>query len=62
MYKTDLTDFQWQVIQEIVPDTRHRKHSLRLIVNALLYLTKNCRLPFKVSQSKVEVRRLAETP
>ena len=41
MYETDLTDSQWQVIQEILPDTRRRKHSLRLIVNALLYLTKS---------------------
>ncbi len=41
MYETDLTDFQWQVIQEILPDTRRRKYSLRLIVNALLYLTKS---------------------
>ena len=41
MYETDLTDSQWQVIQEIVPDTRRRKHSLRLIINALLYLTKS---------------------
>ncbi|OGX87427.1 hypothetical protein BEN47_10895 [Hymenobacter lapidarius] len=41
MYETDLTDFQWQVIEEILPDTRRRKHSLRLIVNALLYLTKS---------------------
>ena len=37
MYETDLTDFQWQVIQEILPDTRRRKQSLHLIVNALLY-------------------------
>ena len=41
MYETDLTDFQWQVIQETLPDTRRRKHSLRLIVNALLYWTKS---------------------
>ncbi|AMJ67937.1 IS5 family transposase [Hymenobacter sp. PAMC 26628] len=41
MYETDLTGFQRQVIQEIVPDTRRRKHSLRLIVNALLHLTKS---------------------
>jgi len=41
MYETDLTDSQWQVIQEILPDTRRRKHSLRLIVNALLYWTKS---------------------
>jgi len=36
MYKTDLTDFQWQVIEEVMPDTRRRKHSIRLIINALL--------------------------
>ena len=41
LYKTDLTDFQWPVIQEILPDTRRRKHSLRLIVNALLCWTKS---------------------
>ena len=41
MYETDLTDSQWQVIQEVLPDTRRRKHSLRLIGNALLYLTKS---------------------
>ena len=41
MYETDLTDSQWQVIQEVLPDTRRRKHSLRLIVNALLYHTKS---------------------
>ena len=40
MHETDLTDFQRQVIQEIVPDTSRRKHTLRLIFNALLYLTK----------------------
>jgi putative transposase len=41
MYDTDLTDSQWQVIQEIVPDTRCRKHSLLLIINALLYVSKS---------------------
>ena len=41
LYETDLTDSQWPVIQEILPDTRRRKHSLRLIVNAWLYWTKN---------------------
>jgi transposase len=41
MYETDLTDFQWQVIQDILPDTRRRKPSLRLLVNALLYWTKS---------------------
>jgi putative transposase len=41
MYETDLTDFQWQIIQEILPDTCRHKYSLRLMVNALLYLTKS---------------------
>ena len=41
MYETDLTDSQWQVIQKLLPDTRRRKHLLRLIVNALLYCTKS---------------------
>ena len=41
LYETDLTDSQWQVIQETLPDTRRRKYSLCLIVNALLYLTKS---------------------
>jgi len=35
-----LTDSQWEVVQKIIPDTRQRKHSLRLVVNALLYLVK----------------------
>ena len=35
-----LTDSQWAVVQKIIPDTRRRKHSLRLIVNALLYVVK----------------------
>ena len=41
MYETDLTDSQWQVMQQILSDTRRRKYSLQLIVNALLYLTKS---------------------
>ena len=44
MYETDLADFQWQVIPEILPNTRRRKYSPRLIVNALLCPTKSgCR-------------------
>jgi putative transposase len=41
MYPTDLTDSQWQAIQEWLPiqvKTRKRKHSLRLIINAILYV------------------------
>jgi transposase len=41
MYETDLTDSQWQVMQELLPIKRRRKYPLRLIVNALLYLTKS---------------------
>lgn len=35
-----LTDSQWEVVKKIVPDERRRKHSIRLIVNALLYVVK----------------------
>ncbi|WP_139147394.1 transposase, partial [Hymenobacter lapidarius] len=41
MYETDLTDFQWHVMQNALPVARRRKYSLRLILNALLYLTKS---------------------
>ena len=40
MYETDLTDSQWQVMEKSLPTQRRRKYSLRLILNALLYLTK----------------------
>lgn len=33
-----LTDSQWQVIQQILDDKRHRWHSLRDIINAVLWL------------------------
>ena len=33
-----LTDSQWQVIQQILDDKRHRWHSLRDIINAILWL------------------------
>lgn len=40
-YSTNLTDKQWQVIEKIVtPQERKRKHSLRNIMNAILYLLK----------------------
>ncbi|SMB79869.1 transposase IS4 family protein [Hymenobacter roseosalivarius DSM 11622] len=41
MYETDLTDSQWQVMEKSLPTQRRRKYSLRLILNALLYLTKS---------------------
>lgn len=43
MYLTDLTDSQWQAIQQTLPiqmRQRKRKYSLRLIINAILYVTK----------------------
>lgn len=40
-YSTNLTDKQWQVIEKIInPQVRKRKHSLRNIMNAILYLLK----------------------
>jgi putative transposase len=40
MYPTDLTDSQWEVIQHFLPVQRKRKYSLRLVVNATLYILK----------------------
>lgn len=41
IYQSDLTDNQWQVIKEIVDDERKRRHKMRDIVNAILYVTKS---------------------
>jgi transposase len=41
MYATDLTDAQWQYTKSSLSNIeRKRKHDLRLIINALLYLVK----------------------
>ena len=43
MYPTDLTDSQWQNIKNQLPAKiwqRKRKHSIRLVINAVLYVTK----------------------
>jgi len=41
-YPSDLTESQWQVIENIVdPNQRKRKYCLRKIMNALLYITKS---------------------
>ena len=41
IYPTNLTDKQWQVIQNIVENKkRKRKHSLRKMINAMMYITK----------------------
>ena len=39
-YPSDLTDNQWQVIKNIVDTGRKRKHELRGIINAIMYITK----------------------
>jgi len=40
-YPSDLTDKQWQVIKNILETkSRKRKHSLRDMLNAMIYLTK----------------------
>ena len=41
-YPTDLTESQWQVIENIIdPNKRRRKYCLRDIMNALLYIAKS---------------------
>ena len=39
-YPTDLSNSQWQVISSFLKTNRKRKHNLREIVNAILYLIK----------------------
>ena len=40
-YSTNLTDKQWQIIEKIInPQERKRKHQLRDIMNAILYVNK----------------------
>ncbi|MCG8408906.1 MAG: IS5 family transposase [Phycisphaerales bacterium] len=38
MYSTDLTDSQWEVMEDILNDKRKRKYSLRDIINGIFYL------------------------
>lgn len=40
MYSTDMTDSQWEVMQDILNDQRKRKYSLRQILNGIFYLNK----------------------
>ena len=38
-YSTNLTDKQWKVIEKIInPQERQRKHPLREIMDAILYI------------------------
>ena len=39
-YETNLTDARWAIIAEFIEDGRKRRHSLRTIVDALLYVVK----------------------
>jgi putative transposase len=44
MYQTDITDFQWEVIKKNLSRKiwgRKRKYSIRLLINAILYVTKS---------------------
>ena len=44
-YPTDLTEKQWQVIKNILdPQARNRKHPLKEIMNAILYINKTGRM------------------
>lgn len=43
MYATDITDFQWEVIKKNLSRkiwSRKRKYCIRLLINAILYVTK----------------------
>lgn len=40
MYPTDLTDSQWQVIENLLLDQRKRKYALREVFNAIFYVVK----------------------
>jgi putative transposase len=39
-YETNLTDARWEIIAEFIEDGRKRKHSLRTIIDAILYVVK----------------------
>ncbi len=39
-YETNLTDARWEIIAEFIEDGRKRKHSLRRIIDAVLYVVK----------------------
>ncbi len=40
-YNTELTDSQWQYIDEKLQDKRKRKHNLRVVWNAIAYLVRS---------------------
>ena len=40
-YNSDLIDSQWKLIADIIPHASNIKINRRILVNAVLYLTKN---------------------
>lgn len=40
-YDSDLIDSQWELIADIIPHASNIKINRRILVNAVLYLTKN---------------------
>lgn len=56
-YSTNLTDKQWQVIKNIV-ETKERKHSLRDMINAMLYLAKTGCQGYVCLLLKISIRSL----
>ena len=40
-YDSDLTDSQWELIADIIPNASNIKINRRILINAVLYLTKN---------------------
>lgn len=40
-YDSNLTDSQWEIIKCLLDEQRKRKYSLRIIVDAILYITKS---------------------
>jgi putative transposase len=39
-YDSNLTDSQWEIIEQLLDEQRKRKYSLRVIVDAILYMSK----------------------
>lgn len=39
-YDSNLTDSQWEIIAQLLDEQRKRKYSLRVIVDAILYMSK----------------------
>ena len=58
MYPTDLTDSQWQVIQELLADQRKRKHDLRNVFNALFFVVKGG-IPWRQMPNDLPPRKTA---